>query len=189
VKVERLDCFSTRFDTQAVTYQMPHGIRINNEQDEMMKRENIGIPVKPPEAKCQDMRCPWHGSLPVRGGTFHGRVTSSKARDTVVVEWGYTHILPKYERYERRRSRVVAHNPDCMKARDGDEVIIAECRPLSKTKHFVIVAVTRRKSERPEFKVAEIEADAESSVKKEKKEEHKEETKERKPGKKPPKKK
>ncbi len=130
-----------------------------------MIRESIGVPVKPPERECQDKNCAWHGSLPVRGMTFQGTVRSSKARDTVVVEWGYTHLVPKYERYERRRSRVVAHNPECMKAREGDEVIIAECRPLSKTKHFVVVAVTKRRVERTEFKVAEIEAEAETKAK------------------------
>jgi small subunit ribosomal protein S17 len=130
-----------------------------------MVRESIGVPVRPPERECQDKNCAWHGSLPVRGTTFQGTVRSSKARDTVVVEWGYTHLVPKYERYERRRSRVVAHNPECMKAREGDEVIIAECRPLSKTKHFVVVAVTKRRVERTEFKVAEIEAEAETKTK------------------------
>lgn len=132
------------------------------DEDERMKRESIGIPVKPPETECQDAKCPWHGSLAVRGGVFHGRVTSSKSRDTAVVEWSHTHLVPKYERYERRRSRAVAHNPGCMKARDGDDVIIAECRPLSKTKHFVIVAVTRRKAERAGFKAAGTGAEAES---------------------------
>ena len=138
-----------------------------------MVKESIGVPVNPPERECQDKRCAWHGSLPVRGMTFQGTVSSSKAKDTVVVEWGHTHLVPKYERYERRRSRVVAHNPECMKAREGDEVIIAECRPLSKTKHFVVVAVTKRKVERAEFKVAEIEAKAEAKAKASKKEEEK----------------
>lgn len=153
-----------------------------------MTKESIGVPVKPPERECQDERCAWHGSLPVRGMTFQGTVISSKAKDTAVVEWGHTHLIPKYERYERRRSRVVAHNPECMKSREGDEVIIAECRPLSKTKKFVIIAVTKRKIERTAFKVAEIEKEAESkamaSVKSETADEQvkKKEAKEEKPG-------
>jgi small subunit ribosomal protein S17 len=138
-----------------------------------MTKESIGVPVKPPERECQDKRCAWHGSLPVRGMTFQGTVSSSKAKDTTVVEWGHTHLVPKYERYERRRSRVVAHNPECMKAREGDKVVIAECRPLSKTKHFVVVAVTERKVESAEFKVAEIEAEAEAKVREREKPEEK----------------
>lgn len=135
-----------------------------------MTRKSIGIPVDPPANPCQDRRCVWHGELSVRGRTFQGTVMASKARDTVAVEWGYTHLIPKYERYERRKSRVVAHNPECMKARDGDTVIIAECRPLSKTKKFVVVAVPKRKIEKPEFKVAEIEEKAVKEARKKDKE-------------------
>ncbi len=138
-------------------------------------KKSIGIPVKPPEKECQDERCAWHGSLPVRGMVFRGVVRSAKSKDTAIVEWGYTHLVPKYERYERRKSRVVVHNPECMKARDGDEVVVAECRPLSKTKNFVIVAVPKRKVEMAEFKVAEIEAEAVAKARVEKKEEPAEE--------------
>jgi small subunit ribosomal protein S17 len=123
-------------------------------------KKSIGIPVKPPEQGCDEKNCAWHGNLPVRGRTFRGIVKSSKARRTVIVEWGYTHMVPKYQRYERRRSRVVAYNPPCLKARMGDEVIIAECRPLSKTKSFVVVSVPKRRVEQAEFKVAEIEEEA-----------------------------
>lgn len=133
-------------------------------------KKSIGVSVNPPQASCEDARCAWHGSLPVRGRTFQGVVTSAKARKTVVVEWGYTHLIPKYERYERRKSRVTAHNPECMKARDGDTVIIAECRPLSKTKGFVVVAVPKRKVEKPEFKVAEVEEKAVEEARKKAKE-------------------
>ncbi len=133
-------------------------------------KKSIGIPVKPPEQTCDENNCAWHGKLPVRGRTFQGIVKSSKARRTVVVEWGYTHLVQKYERYERRRSRVVAYNPPCLKARDGDEVIIAECRPISKTKSFVVVAVPKRRVEQTEFKVAEIEEDAVKNAQQEAKE-------------------
>lgn len=132
-----------------------------------MTRKSIGIPVNPPGKECEDSRCAWHGSLPVRGRTFQGTVRSSKARRTVVVEWGYTHLISKYERYERRKSRVIAYSPECMNAREGDTVIIAECRPLSKTKSFVVVEVPKRKVERPEFKVAEVEAEAVARARKE----------------------
>ena len=58
---------------------------------------------------------------------------------TVIVRRDYLHYVPKYERYERRHSRIAAHNPDCINAKVGDKVKIAECRPLSKTKHFVVI--------------------------------------------------
>lgn len=31
------------------------------------------------------------------------------------------------------------HNPDCVNAKEGEVVKIMECRPLSKTKNFVII--------------------------------------------------
>lgn len=107
------------------------------------KARNIGIDVKPPEKSCEDILCPFHGSLPVRGKILEGIVVSSKAPKTAIVEREYLHYLPKYERYERRRSRIAAHNPECISAKEGDRVKIAECRRLSKTKAFVIIEVIK----------------------------------------------
>ncbi|MBI4021508.1 MAG: 30S ribosomal protein S17 [Candidatus Aenigmarchaeota archaeon] len=106
-------------------------------------KKSIGLDVKPPQAACQDRKCPWHGALPVRGKTFDVTVRSAKAANTAVVEWHYNRFVPKYERYERRKSRLTAHNPPCIKAKEGDRVIVAECRPISKTKSFVVVGVVR----------------------------------------------
>ncbi len=107
-------------------------------------KKDIGLGVEGPKESCDDPKCAWHGKLPVRGRVFRGKVKSAKAHNTVVVEWNYHRFIQKYERYERRKSRVVAHNPPCMKAKEGDEVMIAECRPLSKTKSFVVVKVEGR---------------------------------------------
>ncbi len=106
---------------------------------------DIGLGIEGPKESCDDPKCAWHGKLAVRGRVFRGKVKSARAHNTVIVEWGYHRFVRKYERYERRKSRVVAHNPPCMKAREGDDVMIAECRPLSKTKSFVVVHVEGRK--------------------------------------------
>ena len=105
-------------------------------------KKNIGINVEPPEKTCEDSKCAWHGKLPVRGRIFIGVVRSAKSHGTAVVEWGYHKPVPKYESYERRNTRVTAHNPPCMHAREGDTVTIAECRQISKTKSFVVVSRT-----------------------------------------------
>lgn len=105
--------------------------------------KDIGLGVPEPKETCQDPKCAWHGEMPVRGRIFTGRVKSSRSHGTAIVEWGYDRLVNKYQRYERRKSRVTAHNPPCMKAKEGDMVTIAECRPLSKTKKFVIVNVER----------------------------------------------
>ncbi len=103
-------------------------------------KKDIGVGVKPPENECEDANCAWHGKIAVRGRVFQGSVRSAKSHNTVIVEWGYHRFIPKYERYERRKSRASAHNPPCIRAREGDMVVIAECRPISKTKHFIVVA-------------------------------------------------
>lgn len=103
------------------------------------KVRNIGIDAEAPSKACDDPNCAWHGKLSVRGKVLEGKVVSTRAQKTVVIEYNYLHFIPKYERYERRHNRIVAHRPDCMDVRAGDVVKIAECRPLSKTKHFVVV--------------------------------------------------
>lgn len=75
----------------------------------------------------------------MRGRTFTGVVVSDKMSKTVTVEWTRRYYIPKYERYEKRRSRVKAHNPDEIDAQTGDQVVIKETRPLSKTKHFIVI--------------------------------------------------
>jgi len=104
-----------------------------------MKERNIGLQAEKPQGSCSDAKCPWHGSLSLRGRMLTGKVTAAKSSRTAAVEWGYTKWLPKFERFERRHSHVVVYNPACIAAKEGDTVKIAECRPLSKTKSFVII--------------------------------------------------
>jgi len=123
--------------------------------------------MKNSSKKCDDGNCPVHGSLNVRGRNFTGAVISTKMQKTAIVEWGGRSYLRKYERYEKKRSKVKAHNPDCIGAKEGDLVEIAECRPLSKTKNFVIVkALGKEKG----FK-EKMEAREEAKVKDKEKEE------------------
>lgn len=109
------------------------------------KVNSIGIDANPPKQSCEDPKCPWHGTLPVRGRVFEGKVVSVKAQKTAIIEKEYSQFIPKYERYERRRSRIVAYKPDCIDAKVGDIAVIAECRPLSKTKSFVVIEVKEGK--------------------------------------------
>ena len=103
------------------------------------QHRDIGIDAKPPKETCEDLKCPWHGQLPVRGKIIQGNVVSSRAQKTAVIEKTYFHYIQKFERYERRHSRISAYNPVCISAKEGDVVRIAECRPISKTKHFVVI--------------------------------------------------
>ncbi len=104
---------------------------------------NIGLNVSIPEKECDDVNCPFHGILPVRGQVITGKVVSDKMQGSVVVARDYLHYVKKYKRYEKRSSKLHAHNPPCIGAKVGDSVKIAECRPLSKTKTFVVVEVAK----------------------------------------------
>ena len=92
-----------------------------------------------PKESCDDKNCPFHGNMSVRGRQLTGTVTSTKMRKTAVIELKRLNFIEKYERYEKRRTKIKAHNPECINAKEGDIVKVVECRPLSKTKHFMIV--------------------------------------------------
>jgi|TARA_B100001964_G_scaffold90049_1_gene101179 small subunit ribosomal protein S17 len=128
-----------------------------------MEVKNMGIKVERPKEKCNDSNCPFHGSLKCRGRIFTGTIILTNMQKTATVEWEHRYFLRKYERYEKRRSRVKAHNPGCLNAQDGDIVKITECRPLSKTKNFVIVGILGKEKGFKE----KMEAQEESKVKKE----------------------
>jgi len=103
-------------------------------------KRHVGIPgVNPPPKTCNDPLCPWHGSLSVRGRILEGRVVSTKMQRTISVLHEYLHYVPKYKRYERRRKKIHAHLPPCIEVKEGDIVVIGECRPIAKTVHFVVV--------------------------------------------------
>ncbi len=108
-----------------------------------VKKKEVKKEVKPKVQKivCNDINCAIHGTLAARGRVFVGKVISDRMEKTITVEWPRRVLLPKYERYEKRRSRVKAHNPKCINAKIGQKVKIAECRPLSKTKTFVVMEV------------------------------------------------
>jgi small subunit ribosomal protein S17 len=90
------------------------------------------------ETVCNDVNCPVHGKLSVRGVVLEGVVTSDKMEGTVVVQRNYLIKSKKYNRYKSAKSRIKAHNPPCINAKTGDKVRIMECRKLSKTVSFAV---------------------------------------------------
>lgn len=103
---------------------------------------NIGVPnVSAPTKVCSDKYCPFHGDTRIRGKITQGVVVSKKSDNTVVIRQDYVHFVPKYERYERRNTRIACHLPECLeeKIKTGDTVIIGESRKISKTKAFIVL--------------------------------------------------
>ena len=64
-------------------------------------------------AKCKDRDCPFHGKLKDRGKTFEGTVIK-KFPKRVTIEFERMIYIKKYERYERRKTRVYARLPQCL---------------------------------------------------------------------------
>ena len=106
----------------------------------MSKPRDIGVDVQPPTHEWDgDLNDPFYGTLPVRGQLLQGVVVRARAQRTAVVKIERLKYDSKYERYQRRSSRIQVHNPASVGAQEGDAVTIMECRPLSKTKSFVII--------------------------------------------------
>jgi len=75
--------------------------------------------------------------------TKTGRVVSNKMDKsvTVLLERQVKHAL--YGKYIKRSTRVLAHDEDNSCA-EGDKVMIAECRPLSRSKSWRVVEILER---------------------------------------------
>ena len=79
--------------------------------------------------------------------TLTGVVASDKGDKTIKVVVNYQMKHDKYGKYLRRRTVLHAHDEQ-NDAKEGDTVEIAECRPLSKTKHHRLVRIVERAPER-----------------------------------------
>ncbi len=79
--------------------------------------------------------------------TIQGVVASDKGDKTIKVVVNYQTKHAKYGKYLKRRSVLHAHD-EKNDAKEGDTVEIAECRPLSKTKHHRLLRIVQRGNER-----------------------------------------
>jgi len=75
--------------------------------------------------------------------TKTGRVISSKMDKsvTVLLERQIKHAL--YGKYIKRSTKVLAHDEE-NSCGEGDKVMIAECRPLSKSKSWRVIEILER---------------------------------------------
>ena len=113
-----------------------------------MKQEkngkDIGIVVAMPTKECTDRHCPFHGFGKLHGRIFVGKMIRDIFHNTSTIEFPRQYYLPKYERYEKRRTRIKIHVPNCLEVKKGDTVKAMETRPISKTKTFVAVEVMKQ---------------------------------------------
>ena len=80
--------------------------------------------------------------------TKTGRVSSNKMNKTVVVE---VELVTRHRLYGRtlRRTRSFKAHDETNRCEIGDTVLIAESRPISKDKHWVVQQILRRGTGEP----------------------------------------
>ena len=107
--------------------------------------KSIGLGFKTPQDAKEglyiDKKCPWTGNVSIRGKMLRGVVVSNKMKRTVVIRRDYLHYIKKYNRYEKRHKNVPAHCSPAFKLNVGDNIIVGQCRPLSKTVRFNVLSV------------------------------------------------
>ena len=79
-------------------------------------------------------------NIPENASRKVGIVTSDTRDKSCKVEIQFSVRHPKYGKYVRRRTQIHAHDEN-NDAKLGDRVEIAECRPISKTKSWVVTRV------------------------------------------------
>ncbi|MEI6296830.1 MAG: 30S ribosomal protein S17 [bacterium] len=72
-----------------------------------------------------------------------GTVVSDKMDKTVVVSVERYVKHPKYKKYFNISKRIKAHD-EKNECKEGDVVIIEECRPISKDKSFKILSIEKK---------------------------------------------
>lgn len=70
--------------------------------------------------------------------TVTGVVESAKMQKTVVVSVERLELHPKYKKFIRKRTKLYAHDEKA-ECRQGDRVVLAETRPLSRLKRWRVV--------------------------------------------------
>merc|ERR1711977_381191 len=99
------------------------------------------VPLKAKEGRYIDKKCPFTGQVSIRGKLLRGVVHRCFMKNTITVRRDYLHYITKYRRYEKRHKMISAHCSPAFEPMAGDEVIIGECRPLSKTVRYNVVEV------------------------------------------------
>ena len=80
-----------------------------------------------------------------------GVITSAKMKNTVTVSVHRYVLHPKYGKKFRVSTKFLADTNN-IEAAVGDEVVITECRPLSKRKHFKLTEVRKKAIQVQELK-------------------------------------
>ncbi|MDH5405077.1 MAG: 30S ribosomal protein S17 [Candidatus Aminicenantes bacterium] len=77
-----------------------------------------------------------------------GTVVSDKMDKSVVVQVERLEKHPLYQKFVRRRTKLLAHD-ETNNCKMGDKVVIVESRPMSRKKRWRVKEVLKRSEEEP----------------------------------------
>lgn len=110
--------------------------------------KNVGLGIKTPKEAIDgnyvDKKCPFTGNVTIRGRLLAGTVKTTKMDRTIIIRRDYLHYIRKYHRYEKRHKTLPAHCSPCFRISPGDQVLVGQCRPLSKTVRFNVLKITNK---------------------------------------------
>uniref|UniRef100_A0A7S3K1D5 Small ribosomal subunit protein uS17 N-terminal domain-containing protein n=1 Tax=Aureoumbra lagunensis TaxID=44058 RepID=A0A7S3K1D5_9STRA len=106
---------------------------------------NVGLGFKIPknatEGNYVDKKCPYTGNVSIRGRILKGMVISTKMKRTLIIRRDYLNWCGKYRRFEKRHKNMAVHCSPCFdNVKEGDIVTVGQCRPLTKTVRFNVLA-------------------------------------------------
>ncbi|KAI3403333.1 RPS11B [Candida oxycetoniae] len=117
--------------------------------------KDVGLGFKTPKTAIEgsyiDKKCPFVGTVSIRGKILTGTVVSTKMHRTIIIRRDYLHYVPKYNRYEKRHKNVAAHLSPAFRVSEGDVVTVGQCRPISKTVRFNVLKVAASGSKSKAF--------------------------------------
>ena len=110
--------------------------------------KSVGLGIKTPKEAVDgtyvDKKCPFTGNVTIRGRLLTGTVKTTKMDRTIIIRRDYLHYIRKYHRYEKRHKTLPAHCSPCFKLEPGDQVLVGQCRPLSKTVRFNVIKLVKK---------------------------------------------
>merc|ERR1712159_538577 len=116
-----------------------------------MGYKSVGLGFNTPREAIQgnyvDKKCPFAGDVSIRGRILKGVVKTAKMKRTVIIRRDYLHYIKKYNRFEKRHKNVAAHCSPAFRIKEGDQVVVGQCRPLSKTVRFNVLKIEASKAD------------------------------------------
>ena len=126
------------------------GSKRTNRSGHIRYWKNVGLGFKTPKtainATYVDKKCPFTGKVSIRGRILRGIVHSTKMHRSIVIRRNYLHFIQKYQRYQKRHKNFTVHCSPAFEPKVGDDVIVGQCRPLSKTIRYNVLEVISKSS-------------------------------------------